>query len=45
MPFDSTQSKQQYGTKITCTDIRGEVMVIGTLIFFKWGGGYFGPDL
>ena len=26
--FESTQRKQHYGTKITCTEVRKEVMVI-----------------
>ena len=30
--FESTQNKQQYGTKITCTEVRGKVMTSRNLI-------------
>ena len=34
--FESTQSKQQYGTKITCTEARKKVMVIRNVIKKNW---------
>ena len=30
--FESTQNKQQYGTKITYTEVRGKVKVIRNMI-------------
>ena len=30
--FESTQNNQQYGTKITCTEVRKKIMVIRNLI-------------
>ena len=32
IPFESTQNKQQYDTKITCTEVRENVIVSRYLI-------------
>ena len=40
MSFESSQNKQQYGTKITCTEIRGKGYGgLKFYLFFNWGGG------
>ena len=46
--FESTQNKQQYGTKITCSEARKKVMVIRNVIQLlggEGGGVFSGFDL
>ena len=41
--FEITQNKQQHGTKITCIEVRGEVMMIRNVM--KKIGTFQVPDL
>ncbi len=34
MSVESTQNKQQYDSRITCTEVGGKVMLSKNLIFF-----------